>query len=173
MKTVTNGEKLFYLIRDEVLDQTGQRDITWSNIGTLLDDVSGNKEFGNYIKGATSIFIMRRLLKFWKDERGNTNESLYVRKIAAFIKQEVFPGLSDALVSKISRAVIQADGASGSPIGKQVKKNVLQEFGIITCYLCGRALDRKAKKDDDAHLTFEHLWPASIGGVLWTPQSRQ
>lgn len=165
MKKTTMGEKLFYLIRDEILDQTGQRDLTWSNIGTLFNDVSGNPEFAHYIKGATSIYVMRRLLRFWKQEHILTaNESQYVRQVSSFIKQEVFPSLDNTLVSKLSRAVIQADQVSKKDISPSVKKFVIRERTKLTCYLCGCHLDQKAKSNDDAYLTIEHLWPTSIGG---------
>ena len=165
MRITTAGEKLFYLIRDEVLDRTGQPDFTWSNIGILFDEVSGNPDFANYIKGATSIYAMRRLLIFWKAERILTpDESQYVRKVSSFVKQEVFPGLDATLVSQISRIVIQAEQASKKPITPRVKKNVIRERKKLTCYLCDRYLDQNAKSDDNAYLTIEHLWPTSIGG---------
>jgi hypothetical protein len=117
MKKITKGEKLFYLIRDEVLEQIGQHNIKWSNIGTLFDDAAGNSEFVNYIKGATSIYIMRRLLRFWKNEHKLTaDETQYVRKVSSFIKKEVFPTIDSALVGKIARSVIEAETASGKPI---------------------------------------------------------
>lgn len=165
MKKTTSGEKLFYLIRDEVLDQTGQKSVSWSNVGILFDDVSGNLDFANYIKGATSIYAMRRLLRFWKNERNLIgNESQYVSTISKFIKKEVFPGLYQELVLKIARTVILAEQASQKPISKQVKRNVIRERNKLTCYLCDCHLDQKAKSEDDAFLTIEHLWPTSIGG---------
>jgi hypothetical protein len=45
---VTAGERLYLLIRDEILDLTGSQSIRWANIGTLVDDVSGGPGLAEY-----------------------------------------------------------------------------------------------------------------------------
>jgi hypothetical protein len=165
MKKITSGEKLFYLIRDEALVQLNHRGVSWTNIGVLFDDLSGNPEFANYIKGATSIYIMRRLLRYWKNERDSIgNQSSYVKSVSRFIKDEVFPTLDTELISKISRSVINAVDSSEKAINPAVRKNVIAKRQNLTCYLCGHSLDPNAKEETETFLTLEHLWPTSIGG---------
>lgn len=165
MKKTTAGEYLFYLIRDDVLDQTGKRNVSWSNIGTLLNDPTGISEYTQYIKGATAVHVTRRLLRFWSSERRfSSNESLHVSKVTAFVRREVFPGLSDSIVTKVSRSVVKAVNSSWRAITPQVRKNVIGENKSLSCYLCARPLDQKAKAESDSFLTLEHLWPTSIGG---------
>jgi hypothetical protein len=165
MKKTTAGEKLFYLIRDELIDLMGVSHARWSNLELLFELIGGDAKYAGYVKGAVTVHLIRRLLRFWEvEKRLIADESLYVRKMADFIKREVFPGLDASSVSLLSRAVIRAEAASFKPIKPQVKANVIGERKAIRCYLCNRELDKKAKEKDESYLTFEHLWPTSIGG---------
>ncbi|REE06556.1 hypothetical protein B0G71_8235 [Paraburkholderia sp. BL27I4N3] len=165
MKITTAGEALFYLIRDEILDVTGTAHAKWINLTKFFEHVGGDVKYAHYVKGAVAIHSVRRLLRFWEEEKPLTgSEALYVAKVTGFIKLEVFPGLDSSLVGRLARAVIRAEAASFKPIKPKVKTRVLGERGQISCYLCARELDPSAAKDNAAHLTFEHLWPTSIGG---------
>ena len=165
MKPVTSGERLYLLIRDEVLDLTGEGAVRWKNIGVLFEDLSGNISFLAYIKGAAAIHATRRLLRFWHDERtGVLNESQYVRRVSAFVRQEMFPSIGEELSRKVARAVIEAENACDRSIKYSCRAAVLKERKRHACYLCDRTLDPKAQQNDDGFLTLEHVWPASMGG---------
>lgn len=165
MKPVTAGERLFLLIRGEVLDTTGSQHAKWASLRTLLDHVGGRPEFGGYVKGAVSVHAMRRLLRFWQAERLLTaDEARYVRKVSQFVGEEVFPGLGDELTRRLSRAVIAAEDASFKPIPAGVRSRLLRDQRRVQCYLCSGTLDSQAPKGDAEFLTLEHLWPTSIGG---------
>ncbi|SAK87881.1 hypothetical protein AWB82_06073 [Caballeronia glebae] len=165
MKRVTAGERLFYLVRDEALDASERAHANWSNLATLFNQVGSDANYSNYVKGAIAVHIVRKLLRYWETEKKNcADESLYVRKVTAFIKQDVFFGLSEGLVNGLARAVVQAESASFRPINSSVKENVLREKVNLRCYLCNRALEKDACNKHASHLTLEHLWPTSIGG---------
>jgi hypothetical protein len=68
VKPTTAGERLYLLLRDEILDLTGNGMMRWRNMGDLLESVGGGPNFIAYVKGATAIHAMRRLLRFWEDE---------------------------------------------------------------------------------------------------------
>ncbi len=165
MKLSTDGERLFALIQNEILESIGNQYIRWSTIGILFDSVGQTNNFVSYMRGAVTVHSVRRLLRYWAEERQNIlDESTYVRKVRAFIKEEVFSGLSDDLTTKLARTVIEAERVSFKDISRQVRKNVLLENKTHHCYLCHCDLDPKALKDDPEYLTLEHLWPTSIGG---------
>ncbi|MEX3990829.1 HNH endonuclease [Paraburkholderia sp. EG286A] len=165
MKKTTAGERLFSLIRDEVLDSTGEGHVRWSNLESLFEHMGNDVNYAYYVKGAIAINILRRLLRFWEAERVlSADESTYVRKVSAFVRQEVFPGLDASFVSRLARSVIEAQAASFRPINPQVREAVVGERRMLRCYLCNCDLDPAAEEGDPAFLTLEHLWPTSIGG---------
>lgn len=165
MKKITAGEKLFCLIRDEVLDSVGVGHLKWSNLALLFPHLGNDERFVKYIKGAIAIQLMRRLLRYWTETKILLgDESSYVRKISDFVKQDVFPGLTSDLVTKLSRAIIAAETASDRPISKDVRKRVIRSSTTVHCYLCNDRLDPTAGEEHAAHLTLEHVWPTSIGG---------
>jgi hypothetical protein len=165
VKSVTAGERLYFLLRDEVLDLTGDGAMRWTNIGSLLESVSGGPNFSAYIKGATAIHAMRRLLRFWEDERPEIpDESQHVRKVATFIRGEMFPSIGEEQSRKIARAVVMAERASKRPINSSSRAAVLKETRRHLCYLCGLQLDPRAAEGSPEVLALEHLWPTSMGG---------
>jgi 5-methylcytosine-specific restriction endonuclease McrA len=165
VKLATAGERLFALIRKDVLADTAVKGVPWSDMEAYVEEVGGRWEFGAYVRGAISIHSMRRLLRYWGDERDLVaSESQYVRRVTSFIRAEVFPGLGEHLAQRLARAVIEADRASNRKISPSVKKGVLGRNRQPTCYLCPQALDVAAPEGDPKHLTLEHLWPTSIGG---------
>lgn len=165
MKAVTSGEKLFLLVRDEILDQTGDGAVRWANVGSLLQSLSGGNNFTSYLKGAAAIHATRRLLRYWEGERPNVpNASSHVRLVTNFIRREVFPSIGTSLASQLARAVTAAERASNRPVNSGVRTLVLGNKVMCTCYLCGRKLNPKAGDDSEEFLTLEHLWPTSVGG---------
>jgi hypothetical protein len=165
VKPVTAGERLYILVRDEILDLTGEGAVRWKNIGVLFEGLSGSRTFAAYIKGASAIHATRRLLRFWYDERQSVvNESQYVRRVSAFIRQEMFPSIGDEPARKIARAVIEAEQACNRVVNSSCRAAVLKERQRHTCYLCGSALDPKASEGAPDFLTLEHVWPTSMGG---------
>jgi hypothetical protein len=165
VRPVTAGERLYLLIRDEILDLTGSQSIRWANIGTLVDDVSGGPGLAEYIKGATAVHATRRALRFWESEREHLpDESQHVRKVAMFVRREIFPSIGEQLSQRTARAVIAAERQSHRPISPNCRASVIQKNRRPECYLCGLSLDRMAVAGASNALTLEHLWPASMGG---------
>jgi hypothetical protein len=165
MKSVTAGERLFLLIRDEILDQIGSKDVRWSNLGTLFDDLGGGPWYLAYVRGASAIHAMRRLLRFWSEERKVVvNESTHVKAVFAFITNNVFSSLTLSAATKLARSVIAAERKSNGDIGPSTKVAVLQGRQRVHCYLCAKPLNVNATSDAADFLTLEHLWPASMGG---------
>ncbi len=165
IKQRTKGERLFLLLRDELLVTIGNGHQNWSNFQSLLNQISGNDEFGNYLRGATAIQIMRRLLRHWKDERLQiAQESQFVGRAVKHIREEGLPGLSDADTSKLARAVIEAEQSSRQTINISTRRAIINGKNLIRCYLCDKTLSTYAPPNADDHLTLEHLWPQSIGG---------
>jgi hypothetical protein len=165
VRPVTAGERLYLLVRDEILDLMGEGVVRWKNIAVLFEDLTGSGTFSAYIKGAAAIHATRRLLRFWHDERPSVlNESQYVRRVSSFVRQEMFPSVGDEPARKIARAVIEAEQACNRSINSSCRAAVLKESRRQTCYLCGKALDPKALKGTVDFLTLEHVWPTSMGG---------
>lgn len=165
MTPVTAGERLYSLVRDEILDLTGEGAMRWANAGALFDSLSGGSHFSAYIKGAAAIHATRRLLRFWEDERPSLpDESQHVRKVATFVRREMFPSIGDEFSKKIARAVVEAARVSNRPINQSCRTAVLGQRKRHTCYLCGRLLDPLAVKGSADLLTLEHLWATSMGG---------
>ena len=165
MKAVTAGERLYFLIRDEVLDKIGDGAIRWHNLGPLFEDLSGGLHFQMYIKGAAAIHATRRALRFWEDERPMVpEESQHVRKVAGFIRRDLFPSIGEDSSRRMARAIVEAERASNRPISPSCRAAVLKEVKRHPCYLCGHQLDPKAPEGSRDFLTLEHLWPTSMGG---------
>lgn len=165
MKPKTQGERLFLLLRDELLEASGHGHIRWSNLCSLLDQVGGRPEFGDYLRGAAAIHVMRRLLRFWEAERLITSqESQYVRKVASYIRDEVLTSLGDEDTSRLARAVIAAEKSCNQTISPSVRSRVVGGRQQIRCYLCPATLSPSATQGQPGFLTLEHLWPQSVGG---------
>jgi len=165
MKPKTQGERLFLLIRDELLEAAGHGHIRWSNLGRLFDQVGGREEFGDYLRGAAAIHLMRRLLRFWEAERSITSqESQYVKKVASYIRDEMLTSLGDEDTSRLARAVIAAEKSCYQKISPSVRSRVLAGRHQVRCYLCGTTLSPSATQGQPGFLTLEHVWPQSVGG---------
>ena len=165
MKPVTAGERLYLHMRDEILDLCGKGSMRWANAGILFDTLSGGPDYLAYVKGAAAIHATRRLLRYWSDERESVSEeSQHVRKVAIFVRTEMFPSIGDEVSRRIARAVIEAERASRQSISRSCRTEVLRERKQQFCYLCGHKLDAAAKEGSSNHLSLEHLWPMSLGG---------
>lgn len=165
MKHVTAGERLFFLLKEDILPSVGQGHVTWSNLSNLFEYLGGSVYFSDYVKGAIAVHTIRRLLRFWSSERIVTNEIHFVKRLSDFIKEEIFPGLDTHSVAKLARAVIAAEDASGRDIGTGIRSRILRRGqATLTCYLCGRDLNVRADQTDADYPTLEHLWPSSLGG---------
>ena len=165
MKPVTAGERLYLHVRDEILDLCGEGSMRWANAGALFDTLSGASDYLAYVKGAAAIHATRRLLRHWSDERASVaEESLHVRKVAIFVRTEVFPSVGEEVSRKIARAVIEAERASRQSVSRSCRTAVLRESKQHFCYLCGYRLDAAAAAGSSNHLSLEHLWPMALGG---------
>lgn len=161
MRAVTAGEHLYLLVRNEILGGDS-RAHEWRN---ALPMVSADDDFIAYLNGAAAVFTTRRLLRHWSDERWSVpNESQHVRKVMTFAKTEIFPRIDEETCRRLARAVIGAHQASGRKIPDGCRRSVLRERLQHSCYLCGQLLSPQAPRGDRAHLTLEHIWPASMGG---------
>ena len=165
MKPKTQGERLFLLLRDELLEASGHGHVKWSSLTSLFEQVGGRPEFGEYLRGAASIHVMRRLLRFWEAERLVTNqEAHYVKKVGAFIRDEVLSGLGNDDVFRLARAVVAAERSSNQPIPPGVRSRIVNGRNQISCYLCPEILSPTATRGQPGFFTLEHLWPQSVGG---------
>lgn len=165
MKPKTQGERLFLLLREELLEASGHGHIRWSNLGGLFDQLGGRPEFGDYFRGAAAVHVMRRLLRFWETERLMTSqESQYVKKISTYIRDSVLSSLGDADTTRLARAVISAEKSCNQRISPSVRSRVLGGRQLIPCYLCSAMLSVNATQGQAGFLTLEHLWPQSVGG---------
>ena len=137
----------------------------WANIGSLFDDVSGGPGFAEYMKGATAIHATRRALRYWEEEKQNLpDESQHIKKVAMFVRREIFPSISEPMSQKAARAVIAADRQSRRPVSSSCRSAMMQKNKKPACYLCGLPLDPMAPDGLANSLTLEHLWPTSMGG---------
>jgi hypothetical protein len=165
MRFLTEGERLFRLVQNEVLNSIGNGHRTWNNLANLLDCDKESSNFSSYISGTLSVFSVRKLLRYWADEKKLiADESMYVARLKKHIKENVFIGLTDDIASRLARACIAAEEASNKKITKSVRENVLAESTKHNCYLCDDELDFRALENEPNMLTLEHLWPTSIGG---------
>lgn len=166
MKPSTSGEKLFLLIKNEILPAIKAGGLTWSRVDELFSASCGGEEFSSYIKGATTIYNMKRLLVFWRHERPQiTNQNVYISSIATFVGNSIFPGLDLETRKKIARYVINAELSSFRKIPDDIRKKYKSSAKKASCYLCDTPLDT-TQTDDKAKdfFTLEHLWPTSMGG---------
>lgn len=165
MKICTNGEKLYVFLRDTVLNSTNASGPDWPNVNEFLTEVAGNHRFALYVRGAIAIHAMRRLLRYWTEEKAQiSNESFYVKRAKKIIKSEVFPALNDDLTSRLARLLIRAADSSFVRIPATVRKNVIGKHGTARCYLCDKEIFEARTEDDPEFLTLEHIWPQSMGG---------
>ncbi|WP_348697909.1 hypothetical protein [Duganella fentianensis] len=165
MKPATSGEKLYFLIRDVVLIANDASGLDWPTVNEFLAEVAGTERFAFYVRGAIAIHAMRRLLRYWAEEKQQLNdESQYIKKAKKIIGSEVFPWLSDDLKGRLARHLIAASDSSFRSISPTVRKNVIGLRGTANCYLCDKQIfDDRSDQDPDL-LTLEHLWPQSMGG---------
>lgn len=165
MNPKTAGERLFLLIRGDVLDSLGNKQANWMNFGQLIEMTGGGGDFTDYLRGAISAFAMRRLLRFWASEIDLTpNEANHVRRVSKFVNEELFVGLDKQLTAEVARAVVAAHVVSSKEIPRGVRKLVTRDRQRLHCYLCNQPLDPDAIEGTEEFLTLEHLWPSSIGG---------
>ncbi len=165
IRPTTQGEHLFLLLRDQVLESFGQGHAKWANFCSLMTEIGGRPEFGGYLRGVASIHVMRRLLRFWEVERKNTaQESQYVRKVARYVQSDVIPSLGAEDASRLARAVISAEKSSRQTISDKLRARLIGGRPVLRCYLCPAELDPRAPEGSAAFLTLEHVWPQSVGG---------
>lgn len=160
----SDGEKLFFMVKTEAVESDSSLTSSWSRVANSLESVSGSVDFSKYIIGAVSVHAVRRMMRYWIDEKPSVQETNWIKKISSFLSEDVFPGLSQHLVAKIARALVAAEQAADKDIPPSVKKIVLANSKIVKCYLCDHSLDTAAKKGTREFLTLEHLWPSSMGG---------
>lgn len=166
MKPSTNGERLFLLIKNEILPAIRGGGLTWNGMDELFSASCGGAEFSGYIKGATTIFNMKRLLVFWRHERPYiTNQNVYVTNIATYVGNSIFPGLDLESRKKLARHVVAAELSSFKKIPNDIKRKYNNIPKKIPCYLCNETLN-PTQIDQNARdfFTLEHLWPTSMGG---------
>lgn len=164
-KPKTNGERLFILLRDQMLEASGRGHVRWSNLASLFEQASGRSEFGEYLRGAAAVHVMRRLLRFWEAERKLTpQESQYVVKVIGYIREEVLTALGEEATSRLARAVIAAETSCRQSISPGLRTRILKGSGQMQCYLCRAPLSATAREEQTDFLTLEHLWPQSMGG---------
>lgn len=165
MKPQTQGERLFLLLRDELLEASGHGHIRWSNLGRLFDQVGGRPEFGDYLRGSAAVHLMRRLLRFWEAERLVTSqESQYIKKVASYIRDEALSSLGDDDTFRLARSVVAAERSCNQTISRNVRRSLVGGKPKLSCYLCQSSLNPSAPEGEPEHLTLEHLWPQSVGG---------
>lgn len=141
MRPVTQGEELFFLLKDEVFDSIGQEEMNWANAPRLFHRSSGHHDIADFVRGAIAIFCLRTMLLYWKEEKSSVDTNLFVKHLGRFIRDEVFPGIQVHLSEKVARQVIEAERCSGKPISPSVKSEVLMGSANHNCYLCGIGLN--------------------------------
>ena len=165
MTPTTQGERLFLLIRDKVLDSLGDGQISWAGVDRLMEFSGGANGYAAYVKGATAILTVRKLLTFWRTEKASIGaENLEVNSIRRYVKSEVFPTLQDSLAKEVARKVKSAQEVSFVKIAPNLRRRMRKSTGAHFCYLCNAVLDLSAEDGDPAQFTLEHLWPSSLGG---------
>lgn len=161
----TPGEELFLTIRDRALPSLPRLEGVWADLDETLNEIGGAQGFGLYVRGACAVTALRRLLCFWSERVQQTaNENMHVKIVSKFVHSDLFPGLSESVVTTLSRQVLKARSASNRPISPSVRKLVLGHSKFFECYLCGARLAIDAPEENPAFMTLEHLWPASAGG---------
>ena len=164
MKSVTAGEKLYFLIRDEVIHTIGDRNARWSQAKSFFDALDDDSSFTSYVKGAVAVRATRQLTRFWSWKRESiVNQSQYIRILMAFLKEEMFLTTEPEVLRKVATATEEAFLASGRDPSSNLRKTVLGRGPTCKCYLCGKELN-SASADAADHPTVEHIWPSSMGG---------
>jgi hypothetical protein len=164
MKRITAGERLYFLIRDEVIDSVGERNVRWPQARAFFDALDEDHTFTAYIKGAVAVRATRQLLRFWTYERdGVGDESQYFRVITNYVREEMFPSIARDLCIRLARGVEDAHQASNHAVRRSHRQAVLRASNNF-CFLCGVLLDPRAASGSRTYPTLEHVWPASMGG---------
>jgi hypothetical protein len=164
MKCVTAGERLYFLIRDEVIHSIGERNARWPQAQAYFDALDGGSTFTAYIKGTVAVRATRQLLRYWKSKRDDVgDETQYVKTISKFVREEMFPSIDVDLCRRLARNVEDASQASDRAVKRSHRRAVLGT-GKCRCFLCGALLDVGVPKGSAEYPTLEHLWPASMGG---------
>lgn len=164
MKPVTQGERLFLLLKDEVFDSIGQEELNWANARSLFLRSTGHDDVSDYVRGSIAIFCLRTMLRYWEEEKASVDTNLHLKHLGRFVRDEVFPGVQVHLSERIARQVIEAERCSGKAISSTVKTEVLMQKLNHHCYLCGTGLTVGIPQGSPGHLTLEHIWPSCIGG---------
>jgi hypothetical protein len=166
LKPSTHGEKLFLLIKNEILPTIRGGGLSWNGMDNLFSASCGEERFSHYIKGATTIYNLKRLMIFWKTEKPNiSTEVLYVNKIASYIGHSMFSGLDIETRKKIARSVVAAEQASYKKIPANIEKKYKISSRRISCYLCNYTLNpSQSDENQPDFFTLDHIWPTSMGG---------
>jgi hypothetical protein len=164
LKATTEGEKLFIIVRNELLPHIG-KNVFYASLASFADAL-GNQKFAQFLNGAIALQLTKRLAMYWSHKKIEIpNPDTHIRTISEFIKSEISPLTDAALSSKIARAVAASDRASDKDISPSVRKAIVGSRSIFTCYLCGNTLDTSCTLEDDPKFfSLDHLWPTSLGG---------
>ena len=165
MKRVTAGERLYFLVRDEVIHCIGERDARWNQAKSFFDGLDESNTFTAYIKGAVAVRATRQLLRYWRYKRESLgDETQYVKTLSKFVRGEMFPSIDQDLSRRLARSVDDALLASDRAIKPSHRRAVLGVGKLSRCYLCDIQLDKTAPTGSKSFPTLEHVWPASMGG---------
>ena len=164
MTWMTSGERLFREIRDRALPSNPSTSDAWLQLRDTFAGVSGSDGFHDYVLGAVAVHALRRLMRYWQDQRPYPPEHTWAKKLGTFIKNNLFTDLDDEQISKLARLAMKAADASDKPISSTTERLVVAEQKPPRCYLCGVVLVRGAGATPTNRLTLEHLWPCSVGG---------
>jgi 5-methylcytosine-specific restriction endonuclease McrA len=159
---MASGEQLFRYVRDEVVPATSRPEV-WHGLGETVNTIGNSEHFERYFRGAIALYAVRRLKRFW-DEEGAPPENTRVRRVAKYVREEVFLGTPEDVTNRLARMFVKAYDASDRRINASTRQTVIEERTPIACYLCGFVLDRDAPDGHAQLVTIEHLWPSSLGG---------
>lgn len=165
MAWTSSGETLFRQVRDEIIPGVPSTAGAWHGLNEMLTALGGSDRFPNYFRGALAVLAVRRLIRFWEDQRPfPARDAMWIRKISSFIKEEMFPELDADTIGKIARRVVRAATAAGQVINNSTRVRVIAAQRNHRCYLCGKTVDPRARDDDPERLTLDHVWPRAAGG---------
>lgn len=163
---MTSGERLFAVVRDEVLPARAQFGPAWQSLRETLDNIGGSPGLHDYFTGAAAVIALRRMVQLWRHDVDTTPrvENARVRAASKLLTEAIFPGLDSQLAGKVARQLVEAVENSNRDISKATRSRVLAVSSSHRCYICNWPLSKTAKEKDPGFLTLEHLWPKSLGG---------
>lgn len=159
-KPATAGEALFLFLCKEIF---AIQKVTDTKQLSILQTGGRSEDFASYFEALTVTNTFSRLIKkaqqIQKSDCATSDQQL-----KTYIKQQLEISHSDrSIANRLIALTWSAQKASHKPIPMSVRKAVIDNRALVTCYICGTTLSPNSTTDD-SKVQYEHIWPSSYGG---------